>query len=362
MSYAPRDKDHLTHNIRLGGSLDVNDVNSLQKELADVVRIKAQLSNWLFEYHKDTYALLPVDRKDMVLTEPISGSDSVKTLVEIYIEQDTSSFPVKLERLPVNDERAPDAVDIDTLVERVKEYTDNKTAINYCGHDLQLFNQEALRYVFVFFLFHCLICIRLRIDIYCNIFSDNKMMNHFPGEFQSNMSTKYPTVWPNTTPTISSEEAKDNKQYLRRMSTRSKVETHLQIEIQSQHSLSEQEMRNGNYTLVKKLLDVLTNKYHLDGHKIKTEVDDIIDRNQHLQNMRVCIYSTKLWYDRETPDRRSYWKELSEHFLERYLVLISFNAYLHEAIKDEFRSKYSEWVRKHPDVLDVLTIKSFNWD
>ncbi|ETO13244.1 hypothetical protein RFI_24133 [Reticulomyxa filosa] len=352
-------KNHLTHNIRLGGTLSIDDVNTLQNELANVVRIKNEKNHGLFEYHKDTYALLPADRKDMVLTEPVRGPDTVKTLVEMYAEQNTNSFPVKLERLPVNDERAPDAEDIDTLVDRVRNYTDNKTAI--------VFNCQMGKG-------------RTTVGMICSCLIKKQC-----GEFVENMTSKYTTIWPNATPLVSSEEAKDNAQYLQHISTNTKPED----EKQSEHKLSEIDMRNGNYTLVKKLVETLTNNYKLDGEKIKSEVDDIINRNQHLQNMRVCIYSTKLWYvficfliyffyflpittqkiiiaivryDRETMERRAYWKEISGYFLERYLVLIAFNAYLHESAKNDFNTKYSEWIQSHADLLNILTVKSFDWD
>ena len=52
-------------------------------------------------------------------------------------------------------------------------------------------------------------------------------------------------------------------------------------------SLNIEQLKGGRFTLIEMLMNILTNEYKLDGEKIKTETDDIIDRCQHLQ---VCDY------------------------------------------------------------------------
>merc|ERR1712237_3629 len=47
---------------------------------------------------------------------------------------------------------------------------------------------------------------------------------------------------------------------------------------QKNSSLSIDKMKEGRFTLIEKLMNILMNEYKLDGEKIKRETDDVIDR------------------------------------------------------------------------------------
>jgi len=82
----------------------------------------------------------------------------------------------------------------------------------------------------------------------------------------------------------------------------------------------------GQYKVIMKLVETIGK----DGELIKAEVDDAIDRCPHMQNLRECIQYTKEMYDKETDDRRKFWKRMAINFIERYFYLVLFNAYLRE--------------------------------
>ena len=80
-----------------------------------VVQNNNRKGNNVFAYHKDTYAILPADRKDETYTENVSGDSDVQAVHESFEQFDTNEFRVQFQRLPVNDERAPNHSDVDTL-------------------------------------------------------------------------------------------------------------------------------------------------------------------------------------------------------------------------------------------------------
>jgi len=82
----------------------------------------------------------------------------------------------------------------------------------------------------------------------------------------------------------------------------------------------------GQYKVIMKLVETIGK----DGELIKAEVDDATDRCPHMQNLRECIHYTKEMYDKETEERRKFWKRMAINFIERYYYLILFNAYLRE--------------------------------
>jgi hypothetical protein len=126
---------------------------------------------------------------------------------------------------------------------------------------------------------------------------------------------------------------------------------------------TDERRRRGHYQVIDALVEALPN-----GLQIKNELDDAIDRASHLQNLRLCIEHAKTMYDKETVDRRQFWKNMSVNFIERYFYLIAFNAYLHEASKNEFNVTFEQWHKDHADLFAILgtrdsgALSTFDWN
>merc|ERR1712087_664806 len=143
--------------------------------------------------------------------------------------------------------------------------------------------------------------------------------------------------------------------------------------VKKNSTLSMETMKAGKFTLVERLMNVLTNEYKLDGKKIKRETDDIIDRCQHLQNMRECVYLSLLRYENESrEDARSFWKRISRQYLQRYYVLLCFNAYLEDVVVKQNKTldamSYADWIDGKDLITDNIgtltegNLAKFNWD
>ena len=122
-----------------------------------------------------------------------------------------------------------------------------------------------------------------------------------------------------------------------------------------------------------KIENILCNDYKLDGKAIKQETDDMIDKCQHIINMRECIYLAKRRYVAEKRENeRGYWSKMCKQFLQRYYVLIVYNAYLNDVIIKQNKTTddidYISWIKDKKLItsnIGTLTdgaIAKFNWD
>ncbi|ETO31327.1 hypothetical protein RFI_05794 [Reticulomyxa filosa] len=389
-SYAPRDPKNLSENIHFPSDLSIPEITWLQMELTEIIRRRTSANSNQFEYHQDTYALLPQDRKDQVHQVHIDKvEDDIMSLQEMYDRVSRSKDNViTLRRLTVNDERAPEPKSIDELVGMIKGVGFDTAIIFNCQMGKGRTTEGMIM--------ACLI---------------KKRMQHLIQDYQSR-SAQNNSLWPDDVPTISTEEANDSKKYMNVQQTISNktttgttttkttatatvttttttTTTTATVSISSMTTMNSVTMRNGDFTIIRNLVKILTQTYHLNGQALKKELDDIIDRCQHLQNLRDCIYFTKLWFDFESKSethsnssgtahetkRSAYWKKLSLNFLERYFVLICFNAYLHlqtafDSNKQELflKSTYSQWFQSCHDIIKCLgtysdgPLSRFNWD
>merc|ERR1712154_234947 len=109
----------------------------------------------------------------------------------------------------------------------------------------------------------------------------------------------------------------------------------------------------------KQLMKLLTDEYGLNAMQIKKECDDIIDRCQHLQNMRECVYLLLLRYKNEARvEKKGYWLQTAKQYLERYAVLFLFNAYLNDVVVEQKKTlneiSYIEWIKDKKAIQDTL--------
>jgi len=131
---------------------------------------------------------------------------------------------------------------------------------------------------------------------------------------------------------------------------------------QVEYDESEPNYKLGQYQCIMKFIKSIPN-----GDLIKAEVDDAIDRCKQMQNLRECVHYTKEMFDKETPDRRAFWKRMSVNFIERYFMLILFPTYLKAEAETEFATPFTVWVSKNKQHLDHLGTResgylaSFDW-
>lgn len=99
-------------------------MESLQEEFVAVLKKRAasgQEDEGKVRYYKDTYAEHPEDRKNIeYVVELHDGTDSLKTLSNVYDDLRKDGVNLKYARLPIVDEKAPKEGDFDLLVEKLK--------------------------------------------------------------------------------------------------------------------------------------------------------------------------------------------------------------------------------------------------
>ena len=312
MSYSPRDPSHPSENIHLSRDITIDDVNELSNALAKIVKENAEKNKNIFVYHKDTYALLPEDRIDETLEEKLDDKKykpPVKSLLELYEtylpqffetkytqsnknenenksngngnKNGNDNFVVHCERLPINDERAPDSKDIDRLVSLLLIHSNPKTAIVF---NCQMGKGRTTEGMIMAAL----------VKKNCNEYYENlekTMLDTLSKKNNNNSENKNENenviYWAINKPEISAEASKDNKKFCNSKEI---------LELIKKYG---ENCYNGNYRIINNLIELLTKKYNLNGKLIKKETDDIIDACQHLQNLRRCIFSTKLRYSYE---------------------------------------------------------------
>merc|ERR1712228_847972 len=301
ISLSPRDPQHPSENIDFG-DVTIKDLNLFNKELEKIVKQNIDANNGTFKYHKDTYAPLPADRKDKILEfECSNGSDDLYGLESLYQNfRASDNLNIELQRITVLDERAPNPQNIVTIVDVISKYSDNSTVIVFNCMMGKGRTTEGL-------IMACLIqqIMRKRDD------KKNEEM-----KVEEIVHDK----WPHNVPL----ECEEYVSFLKKMKLKEENDG-------DENGLSVAEMKSGNFMLIRNLMGLLMNKYKLNAMQIKKDLDDIIDRCQHLQNMRECVYLLMLRYKNEARvEQREYWLKLSRQYLQRYAVLLVFNAYLND--------------------------------
>jgi len=85
-------------------------------------------------------------------------------------------------------------------------------------------------------------------------------------------------------------------------------------------------------------------------------------------------------YDKETEDRRQFWKRMGINFVERYFYLVLFHAYLRDVIRESSKAStaespvkiptdvtFSKWHDDRPQLYQILgtrekgALSEFSW-
>ncbi|XP_074010476.1 paladin isoform X2 [Numenius arquata] len=122
-------------------------------------------------------------------------------------------------------------------------------------------------------------------------------------------------------------------------------------------SVPDAKYTKGEFEVVMKVVQLLP-----DGHRIKKEVDMALDivsetmtpMHYHLREIIICTYRQGRSAKDEKETRMLQLRSLQ--YLERYIYLILFNAYLHLEKKDSWQRPFSLWMREVAAVAGVYEI------
>ncbi len=118
--------------------------------------------------------------------------------------------------------------------------------------------------------------------------------------------------------------------------------------------------RDGHeYELIDKLCDALPS-----AEVAKHRLDEILDLCSGMQNLRECIGYAKQMYDKETEDRRTFWKRMAVNFIERRIYLVAFATYVYGHADKDYDVTFVEFCTRHHHVLQTLArdVPKFNWE
>ncbi|XP_008056044.1 paladin [Carlito syrichta] len=112
-------------------------------------------------------------------------------------------------------------------------------------------------------------------------------------------------------------------------------------------SVPDAKFTKGEFQVVMKMVQLLP-----DGHRVKKEVDAALDTvsetmtpmHYHLREIIICTYRQAKAAKEELEMRRLQLRSLQ--YLERYVYLILFNAYLHLEKADSWQRPFSTWMRE----------------
>lgn len=106
----------------------------------------------------------------------------------------------------------------------------------------------------------------------------------------------------------------------------------------------------GDYRLILSLIRNLEN-----GVEAKAETDAVLDRTEHIQNLRTDIsrYRERSLSGADT-HRQDAARERGKDYLQRYHTLITFNAYLKDQAASNFSQSYEDWLQARPELTRML--------
>lgn len=214
------------------------------------------------------------------------NEDSVQTPREVYTQLQSEGYKVDFARIPVTDEQAPEAEDLQALVDRVKDVEDGTTLIFNChaGRGRTTTSMVATQLI----------------------------QGAKSGQTEGVDFQKLPAV---------REDIKEQGQYER-----------------------------GDYRLILSLVKNLEG-----GQSAKAETDSVLDRTDHIQNLRTDINKyRKRSINKADAGRREAAETRGKDYLKRYHTLINFNQYVKDQAPNGFEQSYQEWLDARPEITQQL--------
>ncbi len=106
----------------------------------------------------------------------------------------------------------------------------------------------------------------------------------------------------------------------------------------------------GDYRLILSLIRNMDG-----GADAKAETDALLDRTDHLQNLRTDINKYReRSVNSSDANRRAQAESRGKDYLHRYHTLINFNRYVQEQAPNGFEQTYQEWLEARPEITEQL--------
>jgi len=257
-------------------------------------------------YYRDTYAEHPEDRKNIEYSVHLDNDNDLVTLSGLYTEIQDAGNSFIYARTPIVDEKAPSEEDFDAMLDTIRN-SGNDTAFVF---NCQMGKGRTTAGMVVACLVKDLV-------------------------FGQSSGKTFPIKQ------VDKNEFPDEEEFL------------------------EEEHRLGNYQILDRLYQYLP-----EARAAKAHLDHIIDLcgepstgGTGLQNLRECIQWTEQKFDFEPKIKKPFWRQMSMNFIERYVYLILFTAYLIERAPREFDISFSLWMDIRAEMREIVQngVKAFKW-
>jgi len=298
--YAPRDPAELHKNLNV--SFSVDQLDDLEKSLADLVKEKSQKNNETLKVHKDlAFAENPLERESEEVDLKV---EQIKGLQEVYDSLRGNGFEeLTVCRIPTTEERAPAEYCFDMMLDILK----NEPASVPCiFSDQQGRGRTTLGMVVACLIKEIQITSELRKMEEIDLVSKDTVKDLIHQKFESAL----PKAQDDDDPFV-----------------------------------------KGEFDVIKELLEKFPPA--VEGKKKIDRVLDIcgpIPKGTGIQNLRECVIETKWKYDVASEDKQVAWKALILDFMERYFYLICFATYCLEEGPGGYNHSFSWWMDEHKDL------------
>jgi len=303
--YAPRHPDRMHDNINIDDSVEA--MNKLELNFAEIVkeRVKSDPEK-MIKINKDSeFTENPMERENI---EESIKADSVKSLKETFEDLKQKGFKhIDLTRVPVVEERAPQEVCFDILVDSLKQ----EPASTQCAFLCQAGRgRTTLGMIIACQVKEIQICTELRkmaeIGLVPQATAEDLIKQKFEFPLPKGQDDDDPFI-------------------------------------------------KGEFDVIKELLAKLP-----EAKEGKTKIDRLIDlcgpppKGSGLQNLRECIIETKWKYDVAPEDRQVVWKQMILNFMERYFYLICFATYAKQHGPGGFEKSFVSWMDEHSELRKMI--------
>eukprot|EP00090_Calanus_glacialis_P007964 TRINITY_DN16343_c0_g1_i1.p1 TRINITY_DN16343_c0_g1~~TRINITY_DN16343_c0_g1_i1.p1 ORF type:complete len:528 (-),score=123.39 TRINITY_DN16343_c0_g1_i1:295-1878(-) len=302
--YAPRDPADLHRNINI--SYSVEQLDHLEKNLAEIVTDKSQKNNQTVKVHKDlAFCENPMEREEEEVELKV---EQIKGLQNIYDTMRESGFAgLTVNRIPITEERAPAEYCFDMMLDILK----NEPASVPCVFSDQMGRgRTTLGMVIACLIKEIQITSELRRMEEIDLVSKDTVKELIQQKFESAL----PKCQDDDDPFI-----------------------------------------KGEFDVIKELLEKFPST--VEGKK---KIDRVLDicgptpKGTGLQNLRECVIETKWKYDVASEDKQVAWKQLILDFMERYFYLICFATYCLEEGPGGYNHSFSWWMDEHKDLRSMI--------
>jgi len=302
--FSPRDPADLHRNMNI--SYSIEELDHLERNLAEIVSDKAQKSNQTLKVHKDlAFAENPMEREAEEIEVKVEKINGLQT---VYDNVRQSGFEgLTVHRIPVTEERAPAEYCFDMILDILK---DEPASVPCVFNDQQGRGRTTLGMVIACLIKEIQITSELRRMEEIDLVSKDTVKDLIHQKFESAL----PKCQDDDDPFI-----------------------------------------KGEFDVIKELLEKFPAT--VEGKK---KIDRVIDicgptpKGTGMQNLRESVIETKWKYDVASEDKQVAWKALILDFMERYFYLICFATYCLEEGPGGYHHSFSWWMEEHKEMRSMI--------